>query len=816
MENIVTIFRNLKETDTPFHKNVLSVLERIKNGDSKELVQSIRSEKNKDQRNLLKRQLPAICFSGRFSKRNDDSLIEHSGLICLDFDGYQTTKELMQAKETLSKSKYSFSVFVSPSGNGLKVIVKIPDDLENHVNYFNSLEKHFNSANFDKTSKNVSRVCYESYDPQIYINTNSAVWNKTEEREYAQVERRVDRPTIPITDENKIADILVKWWVKKYPMTEGQRNQNCFILAAALNDFGVNKELALYILSQYSGPGFEQKEIDITVTSAYADTTKFGSKYYEDEDRVNAIRAKARRGVPKKEIRYQLQESGIDSDTIDSVITKIESENKKHIFWEKNDKGQVKLSHIKFKQFLEDHGFYKYFPSNGKEFIFVRVSNNLIDNSHEGDIKDFVLNYILELDDEMLFNFFAEKTKYFGEDFLSMLSTIDVYFIDDNEFNSYLYFRNCVVCVSKGGIKTIDYIDLGGYVWKDRVIDRDFVSCEISKNFEYQKFISNVCASNEMRVNTVESAIGFLMHSYKDPAYCPAIILNDEVISDDPEGGTGKGIFVSAIGKMKKTSIVDGKSFKNDDQFKFQTVDVDTQVMCFDDAKKRFDFESLFSVITEGITINYKNLKAIKIPFKESPKVIITTNYAIKGAGNSFARRKFEIEFHQYYNMSFTPADEFGHRFFDSWNDEIWAQFDNYMIYCLQKYLRCGLIKSQFINLNIRQLSAATTHEFIEWCGLVGEKEENISLMKGFKKYKNDLYFDFINEYPDYAPKSRFTISRSRFYKWLNSFAIFRDGVFPEEGRDTNGRWIIFRDKPKENEPDHQQMLPYFDDEDED
>ena len=51
----------------------------------------------------------------------------------------------------------------------------------------------------------------------------------------------VDIPTIPVTDENKIVDILTKWWQKKYPMIEGQRNQNIYILAAAFNDFGVNQ-----------------------------------------------------------------------------------------------------------------------------------------------------------------------------------------------------------------------------------------------------------------------------------------------------------------------------------------------------------------------------------------------------------------------------------------------------------------------------------------------------------------------------------------------------------------------------------------------
>ena len=126
MTQQVTIFKNIKETITPYHVGIDTILERIKEGsDSKELVQKIRKEKKKADRNELKKQLPAICFSGTFNKRADNSLILHSGIICLDFDGYPDFKSLMLDKETLSSNKFVYAVFVSPSGNGLKVLVKI-------------------------------------------------------------------------------------------------------------------------------------------------------------------------------------------------------------------------------------------------------------------------------------------------------------------------------------------------------------------------------------------------------------------------------------------------------------------------------------------------------------------------------------------------------------------------------------------------------------------------------------------------------------------------------------------------------------------
>ena len=805
-DNQVTIFQNIRDTDTPFYRDVHKILERIKDGTTKELVKKIRAEKNKSEKNEMKKQLPAICFSGTFNKRSDSSILKHSGLICLDFDGYLKQKELLQEKESLSKSKYVFSVFISPSGNGLKVLVKIPADPDNHTNYFNSLEKHFNSEYFDKTSKNISRVCYESYDPLIHINENSSIWDNIEEAQYTEVSKVRDKATIPITDENKIVDILVKWWEKKYPMMEGQRNHNAYILAMAFNDFGINKSLTSYVINQFATADFTLKEIAITIDSAYKHSVNFGTKYYEDEERINQIKNKLRRGVSKKEIRIQLLDTNLDADVIDSVLNKVEEENAKQLFWERNDRGMIRIVHILFKQFLEDSGFYKYCPEGGKNYVFVKVTNNLIDHTSEKEIKDFILSYLLELDDISVYNYFADNTRFFKEEFLSMLSTIDIYFIEDSKDSSYLYYRNCAVKISKFDIVPIDYLDLGGYVWKDHVIDRNFNICDVTNRCDFKQFILNINGGDLNRVKSMESTLGFLMHGYKNLSFCPAVILNDEVISDNPEGGTGKGLLMSALSKMKKLVVIDGKSFMFERSFAYQLVSADTLILCFVDVKKHFDFERLFSVVTEGLTLEKKNKDAIKIPFSRSPKIAITTNYAIKGAGNSFARRKWELELNQYYSKNFTPLDEFGKLMFGDWNDDDWCEFDNYMILCLKNYLTTGLVKSKFVNLKIRQLSAESCHEFIEWCGLVEGQDKTNSLESGIRLYKNELYYNFIEEYPDYGPRGKMTISRTRFYKWLISYAIFKENVAPEEGRDQTGRWIIIK---KKQDPEHQNQLNY-------
>lgn len=795
MQKNVTIFKNIRETETPFYRSIDAILLRIKEGKSMDLVKSIRSEKDKSERNELKKLLPAICFSGEFTKRADKSIVNHSGFICLDFDNYEKVKEMQDDKLRLSKDKYVYSVFVSPSGKGLKVIVKIPADIDNHVNYFISLEEYFDSPYFDKTSKNIGRVCYESWDKNIYINRESEVWNKIKEREYKEVDAFSTYKSLPITDEAKIIEILMKWWEKKYPMVEGQRNQNAYILAMAFNDYGIPKTTASYILNPYANEGFTVSELKTTIESAYSNTSKFNTKYYEDEDKINHIRLKLRGGANRKEIISEVLDdnSELSSEDVNKVITEIEKSESNTQFWVKSEKGTIKIIAYSFKKFLEDNGFHKIYPEGSQNYIFVRIVNNLIDNTSPEEIKDFILDHLIQLEDRSIYNFFAERVSYFQENFLNLLETIDIHFMEDTKEYSYLYYKNCAVKVTTDGIETIDYLDLDGYVWRDHVIDRNFSMCD-DNGCDYKTFISRICGDKKDRIDTMESTIGFMMHGYKNLSYCPAVILNDEVMSENPEGGTGKGIFMNALSQMKKLVVIDGKAFNFEKSFPYQTVSADTQILCFDDVKKQFDFERLFSVITEGLTLEKKNKDAIKIPYAKSPKVAITTNYAIKGSGNSFARRKWEVELHQHYNRNHTPYDEFGRHFFEDWDRDEWCLFDSYMVNCLSSYMRTGLIESDFVNLKARSLEASTCHDFIEWCGILSG-EENPRLMTNTKLLGNELYNHFILDYPDYGARAKMSISRTTFYKWVMAYGSFLTGISPSKGKDRFGQWIIINTK---------------------
>lgn len=264
----ITIFEDYSHPGNPHYRHINHVLNRIKTGASKELISKIRATGDKE----LKEKLPCILFSGYFTYRNAKSIQHHSGFICLDFDKFPDSEMLLTWKDTLEADNYTYAVFLSPSGNGLKCLVKIPPIIKNHRGYFDALKEYYDCPYFDKGCSDVSRICYESYDPYMTINHDSVVWDIC--KEYKSVTPVTN--DLPI-DEQKSVQILLRWWLKKYGIYSGQRNSNLFKLMAAFNDYGVSKENALSIAMTFEQGDFRLKEIENTVNSAYRKTDKFGT-----------------------------------------------------------------------------------------------------------------------------------------------------------------------------------------------------------------------------------------------------------------------------------------------------------------------------------------------------------------------------------------------------------------------------------------------------------------------------------------------------------------------------------------------------------
>ena len=321
---------------------------------------------------------------------------------------------------------------------------------------------------------------------------------------------------------------------------------------------------------------------------------------------------------------------------------------------------------------------------------------------------------------------------------------------------------------------------MNGFVWQKHIIDRDYVHCEDNSN-DFKNFVGKVSNDEQTRLKSLENTIGYLMHSFKDKTDQKAIILNDQEINDDPNGGSGKSLMLTALGYFKKMVTIDGKLFDpNNSNFVYQRVDVDTQILAFDDVKKNFNFEQLFSLVSGGVTVNKKNKDEIFIPFDRSPKIIITTNYVINGAGGSHDRRRHEVEFFQHFSSKHTPLQEYGRLLFDGWNESDWTAFDNYMIQITQNFLNEGLTKAVSINAETKRFIQNTSKDFFDWI-------EEGNLQKDCRLYTTDTIASFQNEY-----KSNEFLNSRMFMSWVKKYCDLNKFEF-DKGRDTVGRYFTIK-----------------------
>ena len=280
---MITAFKNIWSKE-PHYISVELALNRIKNGNSKKLVEEIRNTLDKEKAAELKKNLPCICFSGKFgSDRKDEQILTHSKYLVLDFDNVY---ELRDKQTEIISNPFVYACWVSPSGNGLKALVKIADG-KKHREHFEALEEIF--PEIDKSGKNTSRVCYESFDSEIYINLNADVFKKIKKTEKIITFERT-------TDDHKIFKNLLTWLTNKSEaFVTGERNNFIFKLACACCRYGIPEQTANGLIHNefVSNSEFTNREADSAISSAYRVNSKnYGSASFDKEQLVDKITRK--------------------------------------------------------------------------------------------------------------------------------------------------------------------------------------------------------------------------------------------------------------------------------------------------------------------------------------------------------------------------------------------------------------------------------------------------------------------------------------------------------------------------------------------
>jgi len=419
--------------------------------------------------------------------------------------------------------------------------------------------------------------------------------------------------------------------------------------------------------------------------------------------------------------------------------------NKISFIW-KNENNKPSFSHANFMRFLSEKGIKK--VKVDSDPILVLVKDFIVTKIDPLEIKSMVLDEVRKLKDDSLTDYILENTGLFNMTYLNAIDSVEAKIHRDKSYESHFYFKNGVVTVTKDGVKPLtQYSDFKKYIWHDHIVQRNYNPVQTfgASQSVFEDFISKLSGSDEQRFKRMCSVIGFCLHDYKTPAKAKAIILEDERISANPDGGSGKSLIVLALSQLRKTVINDGKSFDTRASFAWQKVDNTVRILCIDDVRHNFNFEDLFSVITAGFrNINKKHKGEIELPLEESPTIILTTNSILKGNSGSFARRQHRVEISPYFNRNRAPFDEYNGFFFTEWDSEEWDRFHDFMLDCVRFYLKNGVVECNEVDYRTKELIRATSQSFAEWI------DDNIELLSDPNgigtKHARDEYMESTNQ----------------------------------------------------------------------
>lgn len=184
---MISVGNKIKTVNDPLNKiTVEQFFYKIRNSNDK-LISYLNQLKqilhiDKKQYRELKTRLPyVVCgvFSPNFRKKEN---FAHTSYFILDID-HITEKniDLQVLKSKLKKDQRITMMFVSPSGDGLKLLFELSEkcfDAGKYQVFYGVFAEAFSvqynlKQVVDKKTSDVSRACFVSYDPDAYFNENA-------------------------------------------------------------------------------------------------------------------------------------------------------------------------------------------------------------------------------------------------------------------------------------------------------------------------------------------------------------------------------------------------------------------------------------------------------------------------------------------------------------------------------------------------------------------------------------------------------------------------------------------------------------------
>lgn len=438
------------------------------------------------------------------------------------------------------------------------------------------------------------------------------------------------------------------------------------------------------------------------------------------------------------------------------------TESKYYPFWEVSNSNTYRISPSKLVRFLAERGF-GYLQTTDtrtdKRVLFL-INDGILQLHNPDSVKKWIItllqvseeslgdelhsinDIIVRLAPNTLYNYLQSLPVYSQD---NVADTIKLELFRDTSDTCYIPFQNGIVRIRKNKIDLIDFADVkdSGGIWETSILKHN-VSINKFKEYSdnsslFAQFVLNSMKHNvyptldinagtdtedfQKGIESVETSLGYLTHNFNKADESKLIVFIDKDSSrTNAEGGNGKSLVQTGVTKIRKHAFIDGKGFKSSrgdaSRFNFSNVKLDTQLVWIDDLNPDFDLTQMFSMITGDFTVEGKGTNKVVISREKKPKFSVTTNYVIKGTGHSYQRRQHITEFGNFFNAAGKDGKDvseiLGKRLFDDFSNEEWNDFYNYMFYCVQKYLKKGLVAQDTSDYQKKQLLSEVGGNFAE------------------------------------------------------------------------------------------------------
>lgn len=196
-----SLFRSLGDP-APQTITLAELRDLVSDGEYSDLICRVRGAVDKDSQTALKRGLPCVTVSGVFSGgHKENHLLEHSGLLCVDFDADKNPCLDGCAEEwrdKLAVDEFVRMAFVSAGGNGVAAICRVEGD--RHSEAFDALQAYFKSRHglvIDRSCRDVTRLRFLSWDQEIAENEHARTFRRYSLATEPKPERKADLPDAP-------------------------------------------------------------------------------------------------------------------------------------------------------------------------------------------------------------------------------------------------------------------------------------------------------------------------------------------------------------------------------------------------------------------------------------------------------------------------------------------------------------------------------------------------------------------------------------------------------------------------------------------